>query len=176
MFYSQFRKWKFPDRCDTHQCHSRWNFSRFEPVLFRVCKARNTKSFSAAAVFLWLQPLDWPAKCENLTSCVKNTISLGCFEGSSYRFGNKTTFPTALRSSMSCKKDTSAGGWCCYCCLNLFPSVFSFYNKLSYPANWLVVFSCVHMWVWYLSSRLNSEKEVVYSPKQNYSFEFLCNM
>lgn len=116
-------------------------FKIYTPVLFQVCKARNTKSFSAATVFLWLQPLDWPAKCENLTSCVKNTFCPGCFEGSSYRFGNKITFPTALRSSMSCKKDTSAGGWCCYCCLNLFPSVFSFYNKLSYPANWLVVFS-----------------------------------
>ena len=162
MFYSQFRKWKFPDHCDTHRCQSQWNFSRFEPLFCLKFAKQGTPNHSRflVAVFSCLQPLDWPAKCENLTACVKNTICPGCFEGSSYRFGNQTTFPDSpekfnvLQKRLFSRRATS-----CYCCLNLFPSVFSFYNKLSYPGNWLVVFPylCTHVSVVFIT-HLNSEK------------------
>lgn len=134
-----------------------WSLQSKEHQIIRDLKKKKS---SAVAVFSCLQPLDWPAKCENLTACVKNTICPGCFEGSSYRFGNQTTFPDSpekfnvLQKRLFSRRATS-----CYCCLNLFPSVFSFYNKLSYPGNWLVVFPylCTHVSVVFIT-HLNSEK------------------
>lgn len=173
MFYSQFRKWKFPDRCDTHQCQSRWNFSRFIPLFCFKFAKQGTPNHSLQLqcsydfnhlidqqnVRTWL-----PVSKTHSAQVVLKVHLTGLATKQHSR--QPWEVQCLAKKTHQPEGDAVTVAWTCF---PLF-SVFTI-NWAIQLTGWWYFLIYLHMWVWYLSSRLNSEKEVVYSPKQNYSFE-----